>query len=91
MQWISWAKKIFFFSFWDTLFNSLTRDDKSKKGWKKVAKKIEASNREGEGKEGFKRLEEPKFDVTKYIAEEMNFTDCWIEAEEKGEQKETCK
>ena len=75
---------------WAGDFNSLTEDDKTRKGWKKVAKKREASNREGEGEKGFKKLEEPKFDVTKKIAE-MNFTDCWAEADEKGSLKETCK
>ena len=77
---------------WAGDFNSLTKDDKSKKGWEKVANEREASNREGEEKKGFKRLEEPKFEVTTYMAEK-NFSDCWAKAGERGEkdQKDTCK
>ena len=77
---------------WAGDFNSLTKDDKGKKGWKKVAKEREASNREGEGTGGFKRLEEPKFEVTKYMAEK-NFSDCWAKAEDRGHKdlEETCK
>ena len=57
-----------------------------------MAKEREASNREGEGKKGFKRLEGPKFEVTNYLAEK-NLSDCWAKAGEKGErdQKDTCK
>ena len=70
---------------WAGDFNSLTEDDKSKEGWEKVAKEREASK-------GFKRLEEPKFEVTKYMVEK-NFSDCWAKVGEKGptDQKETCR
>ena len=51
----------------------------------------ETSNKEREREGTKKRLEEPKFDVTKYMAVK-NFSDCWTKAGEKGEidQKETC-
>ena len=76
---------------WAGDFNSLTEGDKDKDGWEEVAEEREASNREGEGTRGFKRLEKPKFEVTKYMAD--FFSDCWATAEEKGHKdlKETCK
>ena len=64
-------------------FNSLTKEDKSQEAWDKVAADRELSNRNN-----FAKLEEPKFDVTAFMAQE-NFTDCWAKVGRRDEMT-TC-
>ena len=64
-------------------FNSLTKEDKSQEAWDKVAADRELSNQNN-----FAKLEEPKFDVTDFMAQE-NFTDCWAKVGRRDEMT-TC-
>ena len=64
-------------------FNSLTKEDKSQEAWDKVAADRELSNQNN-----FAKLEEPKFDVTAFMAQE-NFTDCWAKVGRRDEMT-TC-